>query len=76
MKTNDIHVVVHKVRRGPVSAMGNPSYIFITDHGAYRTQTDSGAAYALENDFTVGVTLDLPAILTITASGRVTDWKI
>lgn len=72
----DIQVVVHNVQRGRVSAMGNPSYVFNTDHGPFRTQTDSGAAYALENDFTVGVTLDIPAMLTITPVGRVTDWKV
>lgn len=75
-KTSDIQVVVYTVKRGPVSAMGNPSYIFNTDHGPYRTQTDSGAVYGLENDFTVGVMLDVNATLTITAAGRVIDWKV
>lgn len=72
----DLQVVVYTVKRGRVSAMGNPSYVFCTDHGPYRTETDSGAAYALENDFTVGETLDIPAMLTINPAGRVTDWKV
>ena len=75
-KTTDINVFVYNVKRGPVSAMGNPSYIFRTDHGPYRTQTDSGAVYGLENDFTVGVTLDIPATLTVTPAGRVIGWKV
>lgn len=75
-KTSDIQVVVYNVRRGPVSPMGNPSYVFNTDHGPYRTQTDSGAAYGLENDFSVGTTLDVPATLTISRAGRVINWKV
>jgi len=75
-KTTDIQVTVYSVKRGPVSKMGNPSYVFNTDHGPYRTQTDSGAAYALENDFSVNATLDIPATLTITTAGRVTGWKV
>lgn len=72
----DIEVIVHNVRRGPVSRMGNPSYVFNTDHGPYQTQTNSGAAYGLENDFAVGTPLDVKATLTITAAGRVTNWKV
>lgn len=72
----DIHVLVHSVQRSLNSRMGNPSYIFNTDHGSFRTETDSGHAYALENDFTVGETLDIPAILTLTPQGRVMDWKV
>lgn len=75
-KTNDIEVTVYNVKRGPVSNMGNPSYVFNTDHGPYKTQTNSGAAYALENDFSVNTTLDIPVTLTITASGRVVSWKV
>jgi hypothetical protein len=56
--------------------MGNPSYTFHTDHGQYKTQTDSGAAYALENDFPVNATLDIPVTLTITPSGRVITWSL
>lgn len=72
----DILVVVYSVKRGRVSPMGNPSYVFNTDHGPYRTQTNSGAAYALENVFTVGVRLGIPATLTINRAGRVIDWKV
>jgi len=75
-KTTDIQVTVYSVKRGRVSANGNPSYVFNTDHGPYRTETDSGAAYALENDFTVGETLDISATLTLTPAGRVIDWKV
>lgn len=75
-KTSDIQVIVYNVKRGRVSEVGNPSYVFNTDHGPYRTQTNSGTAYALENDFTVGTTLDIRATLTITAAGRVIDWKV
>lgn len=75
-KANEISVIVYHVKRGPVSDMGNPSYVFHTDHGPYKTQTNSGAAYALENDFAVNATLDLPATLTITRAGRVISWKL
>lgn len=71
-----VQVVVYSVKRGRVSPMGNPSYVFNTDHGPYRTQADSGAAYALENDFTVGVRLGIPATLTLNRAGRVTDWEV
>jgi hypothetical protein len=76
MATNTIQVIVYNVKRGPVSDVGNPSYVFNTDHGPYRTQTNSGAAYALENDFAVNATLDVPATLTITTSGRVVSWEL
>jgi hypothetical protein len=56
--------------------MGNPSYIFNTDHGHYRTEADSGAAYGLENDFSVGTTLNVKVTLTLTSAGRVRDWKV
>lgn len=72
----DLHVLVYNVQRSMSSRMGNPSYIFNTDHGAFRTETDSGAAYGLENDFTVGETLNTTAILTLTPAGRVMDWKV
>ena len=72
----DLHVLVYNVKRGRSSTMGNPSYVFNTDHGPFKTETDSGRAYALENDFTVGETLDVHVVLTITKSGRVRDWRI
>jgi hypothetical protein len=75
-KTLEIAVTVYKVTRGPVSSMGNPSYVFHTSHGQYKTQTNSGAAYALENDFTVGETLDKPVTLITTPAGRVQSWKL
>lgn len=75
-KQNDISVIVYKVTRGPVSSMGNPSYVFHTDYGQYKTQTNSGAAYALENDFPVNATIDRPVTLNITASGRVVSWTL
>lgn len=75
-KTTQITVTVYHVKRGRVSAMGNPGYVFVTDHGEYKTETDSGRAYALENDFSVGATLDAPVTLELTAGGRVRDWTI
>jgi hypothetical protein len=74
-KNTEILVTVYHVTRGPVSTMGNPSYIFHTDEGKFRTVTDSGAAYALENDFSVGATLDQEVTLIITTRGRVFDWR-
>jgi hypothetical protein len=74
--TNEISVIVYIVKRGPVSNVGNPSYVFNTDHGPYKTVTNSGAAYALENDFAVNATLDVPATLTITPAGRVVSWEL
>lgn len=75
-KTLEIQVVVYHVKRGPVSSMGNPSYVFHTDHGQYKTQTNSGAAYALENDFSVNAPLDTPVTLTTTPAGRVVGWTL
>lgn len=75
-KNTEISVTVYHVKRGPVSGMGNPSYVFHTDYGQYRTVTDSGASYALENDFPVGATLDRPVTLTITPGGRVVSWTV
>lgn len=74
-KNTEILVTVYHVTRGPVSGMGNPSYIFNTDHGRYQTVTNSGAAYGLENDFPVKETLDREVTLTITPAGRVVSWK-
>ena len=69
-------VTVYSVKRGRVSDMGNPSYVFRTDLGEFKTVTNSGRAYALENDFAVNATLDLPVTLELTSSGRVADWKL
>lgn len=74
-KTTEITVTVYNVKRGPVSTMGNPSYIFNTNQGPYRTQSNNGAAYALENDFPINETLDREITLTITPAGRVITWK-
>jgi hypothetical protein len=52
-KTQHTVVTVYRVERGPVSTYGNPSFVFKTDSGDYRTQTDSGMAYGLENDWQV-----------------------
>lgn len=67
-------VTVHSVRRGPHSKMGNPSFIFTTDSGQFRTQTNTGAAYAVENQFPTGQRLDRQVTFKLTASGRVFDW--
>lgn len=74
-KHADISVTVYRVTRGNVSSMGNPSYVFHTDYGKYKTQTNSGAAYELENDFPVNETIDREVTLIITPAGRVVDWK-
>ena len=75
-KTTEITVTVYNVKRGPVSTMGNPSYIFNTNHGHYLTTSINGAAYGLENDFQINTTLDREITLTITPAGRVTGWEI
>jgi hypothetical protein len=72
----EFQVIVYSVKRGSVSAMGNPSYVFKTDKGEYRTQTDSGVAYSLENDFPINTTLDRPVTLVTTPAGRVISWKL
>lgn len=74
-KNTEILVTVYHVKRGNVSSMGNPSYVFMTDHGPYKTVTNSGAAYGLENDFPINTTLDVLVTLEITRAGRVVSWK-
>lgn len=76
VKTFKNTVTVYNVKRGPVSSMGNPSYVFNTDRGAFKTQTNSGRAYALENDFSVGAVIDREVTLITTAAGRVVDWEL
>lgn len=74
-KTTTSEVTVGTVSRGPVSAMGNPSYIFHTSKGNFRTQANSGAAYGLENDFRLNEIINEKVTLTLTASGRVISWE-
>lgn len=74
-KTTHTAVTVGTVSRGPVSAMGNPSYIFHTSKGLFRTQANSGAAYGLENDFHLNEIINEKVTLEITASGRVVSWE-
>lgn len=47
-------VTVYRVTRGRQSNNGNPSFIFHTDEGEYRTQTDTSCAYTVESHFDVG----------------------
>ena len=74
-KRYTLQTTVYRVSRGPVSGMGNPSYIFHTSDGELRTTANLGKAYALENDFRLGETLDVEVELTVTITDRVTDWR-
>lgn len=69
-------VTVFNVERANSSKYGNPAYVFNTDRGAFRTQTDTNSAYRLENDFQVGAVLDVEVTLICTPAGRVFDWKL
>lgn len=75
-KTYKNTVTVYNVKRGNLSSMGNPSYVFNTDRGAFKTQTNNGRAYALENDFPVGAVIDREVTLITTPAGRVVDWEL
>ena len=69
-------VVVFNVERANRSVNGNPAFVFNTDRGAFRTQSDTNAAYRLENDFVIGAVLDVEVTLICTPAGRVFDWKL
>jgi hypothetical protein len=73
-KTTDLTAIVYRVTRGLVSTMGNPSYIFHTNEGEYRTQSNNGAAYALENHIAINTPMETVMTLTLTPAGRVTNW--
>lgn len=75
-KSTTLAVCVYRVLRDGASAEGNPFYMFFTDHGNYRTEKNSGAAYGLENDFSIGDVLDVDVVLTLTGRGSVKDWKL
>lgn len=83
-KRNTVTVTVFGVERGPVSSFGNPSYVFKTDHGDYRTMANAGMAYGLENDFRVkdydqplkGQSGPGAVELETTPAGRVTGYRI
>ena len=80
-------VTVYRVERGPLSNYGNPSYVFKSTDGDYRTTANNGIAYALENDLKTGearwkdesgVWHDGPVSLelTLTKANRVISYKI
>lgn len=75
-KSKEIRVTVQSVKRGKTSSMGNPSFVFSTDLGEFRTQTDAGASYAVENDFRVGQDIEVAATLHTTPAGRVYGWHL
>lgn len=75
-KTFKVTVTVYNVQRGNNTVYGNPTYVFNTDRGAYKTQSNGARAYALENDFQVGAVLDREVTLIVTAAGRVVDWEL
>lgn len=74
-KNTELVVTVYRVERGNNTMYGNPTYVFVTNHGEYKTQANGARAYALENDFRVGDVLDREVTLTLTPAGRVVDWK-
>jgi hypothetical protein len=73
-KNTTLATTVYRITRGPVSSMGNPSFIFHTADGTYRTSANIGAAYALENEFPINTDIAKVVCLTLTPARRVTDW--
>lgn len=74
-KSTVIHTCVYGVSREQSSREGNPRFSFKTDDGIFKTVPNSGAAYGLENDFTVGVLMDLMVELTLDGRGNVVSWE-
>lgn len=75
MSRNDRHtmtVLVLESENGNVSYYGNPSKIFHTSRGTFRTQANSSLAYSCDND---GGFEGHKVELTLTPAGRVTKMR-
>lgn len=79
-KSQKLTVTVFRVERIRNSINGGPAYKFHTDHGQFRTQSDTMQAWAMGNTFEIGSSINsgdgVQAILTMTPAGRVFDWEL
>lgn len=75
-KNTTLHTTVRTVKRANSSVNGNPAYYLHTDDGTFRTMSDAGWAYGLENDFTVNGEHDIDVTLTLSPAGRVHGYTI
>ena len=79
-KSIALTVTVYRVERIRNSVNGGPAYKFHTDHGQFRTQSDTMQAWAMGNTFAIDSSINngdgVKATLTMTPAGRVFDWKL
>lgn len=69
-------VKVLKTVRAGTTKEGNPLYVLHTDAGLFKTRPDTAKAYEVENDFPVGLNLDVDARLYFTSAGEVWSWTV
>lgn len=70
----EITVYVHDIKRLANSAVGNPRWELLTDHGNYKTKTDASVNYEISEGSVIGkslfLTLERGQIIDVVVASR------